>query len=185
MRNYRRPQQVTAAGVILRRGPQNAGMGAVSPVLVFDVDGVLNPYAATVCPPGYVEHGLFPGEEPVRLCPAHGAWISELAACFEVAWCTGWGDEANRVLAPILALPPFPVIQVPPAPFAPAAKVPAVAAFVADPPAVWIDDLLTPQARRWADRRSAATLLVDVDPTHGLRRPMIDQALAWASHLSP
>jgi hypothetical protein len=77
----------------------------------------------------------------------------------------------------------LPVIRLPPAPFAPAQKVPPVAAFVADRPAVWIDDLLTPQARRWADRHSAATLLVDVDPTHGLRRPMIDQALTWANRL--
>jgi hypothetical protein len=87
-------------------------MAAVPPVLVLDVDGVLNPYAATVCPPEYIE-------------------------------------------------------------------------FVADRPAVWIDDLLTPQARRWADRRGGATLLIDVDPTHGLQRPMVDQALAWASRLTP
>jgi hypothetical protein len=159
-------------------------MAAGSPVLVLDIDGVLNPYAAKVCPPGYVEHALFLGEEPVRLCPAHGSWITELAAHFELAWGSGWGGEANRLLAPILALPPFPVIELPPAPFAPAEKVPAIAAFVADRPAVWIDDLLTPRARQWAHRRSPATLLIDVDPNHGLQRPMIDQALTWATRLT-
>jgi hypothetical protein len=70
-------------------------MAAVSPVLVLDVDGVLNPYAAPVCPPAYVEHALFPGEEPVRLCLAHGGWISELAARFEVAWGTAWPAAAR------------------------------------------------------------------------------------------
>jgi hypothetical protein len=160
-------------------------MATVLPVLVLDIDGVLNPYAATVCPPGYIEHALFAGEQPVRLCPAHGAWISELATRFQVAWGTGWADEANRLLAPILALPPFPVIELPPAPFSPAQKVPAIAAFVTDRPTVWIDDLLTPQARQWAHHRSPATLLIDVDPHHGLQRPMIDQALTWATRLTP
>lgn len=160
-------------------------MVAASPVLVLDVDGVLNPYAAPVCPAGYTEHALFPGEEPVRLCRAHGDWIRQLVTRFEVAWCTGWGPEANRLLAPILALPRFPVITLPPAPFAPADKVPAVAAFVADRPVVWLDDLLTPEARRWAAGRSPATLLIDVDPAHGLRRSMIDRALSWATSLAP
>jgi hypothetical protein len=45
------------------------------PVLFLDVDGVLNPFGP-VCPPGFAEHDLFPGEEPVRVNPEHGtlAW---------------------------------------------------------------------------------------------------------------
>jgi hypothetical protein len=48
------------------------------PALLLDVDGVLNPYGAVTCPEGFTEHDLFPGEEPVRLCRAHGEWISKL-----------------------------------------------------------------------------------------------------------
>jgi hypothetical protein len=36
------------------------------PLLLLDVDGVLNPFAAPACPPGYTEHEFFPGEDPVR-----------------------------------------------------------------------------------------------------------------------
>jgi hypothetical protein len=42
------------------------------PLLLLDVDGVLNPFAAPACPPGYTGHELFPGEDLARLCPAHG-----------------------------------------------------------------------------------------------------------------
>jgi hypothetical protein len=42
------------------------------PALLLDVDGVINPYGTATCPAGFTEYDLFPGEEPVRLCPAHG-----------------------------------------------------------------------------------------------------------------
>jgi hypothetical protein len=58
------------------------------PALLLDVDGVLNPYGTVTCPEGFTEDGLFPGEEPVRLCPAHGEWITELRHVFDVAWAT-------------------------------------------------------------------------------------------------
>jgi hypothetical protein len=53
-------------------------------LLLLDVDGVLNPFASSVCPPGYQEFELFPEEEPVRLCAAHGDWLHELAARFQI-----------------------------------------------------------------------------------------------------
>jgi hypothetical protein len=42
------------------------------PALLLDVDGVLNPYDTAEYPAGFREYDLFPGEEPVRLCAAHG-----------------------------------------------------------------------------------------------------------------
>src|SRR5215813_8443794 len=53
------------------------------PALLLDVDGVLNPYGTVQCPVGFTEYSLFPGEEPVRLCLAHGEWISELRNVFD------------------------------------------------------------------------------------------------------
>ena len=70
------------------------------PALVLDVDGVLNPYGTVTCPEGFTEYDLFPGEEPVRLCPAHGERITELRNVFDVAWATAWNDDGNRLLAP-------------------------------------------------------------------------------------
>jgi hypothetical protein len=94
-------------------------------LLLLDADGVLNPYAAPCCPPGYTEHELFPGGEAVRVCAAHGRWLAELAARFQLAWATAWGAEANRLLAPLLEIPELPVIGFPPVPFHPRDKLPA------------------------------------------------------------
>lgn len=153
------------------------------PLLLLDVDGVLNPFGADQCPSGYEEFDFFPDEEPVRLCRAHAAWLRELGDRFEIAWATGWGAEANRLLAPVLQLPQLPVIGFPPIPFEPREKVPAVASYVGSRPAVWIDDALTPEARAWAEGRKAPTLLVDVDPAEGLTQAVVLRALAWAEDL--
>ena len=114
------------------------------PLLLLDVDGVLNPFAAPACPAGYHEYHLFPNEDPVRLCHAHGHWLQELAVRFEIVWATAWGADANRLLTPLLHLSKLPVIRFPPAPFEPYEKVPPIAAFVGKRPTVWIDDALTP-----------------------------------------
>lgn len=154
------------------------------PLLLLDVDGVLNPYAAPGCPAGYDEFAFFPGEEPVRLCEEHAKWLADLAGCFELAWATGWGHNANRLLAPFLGLPELPVVRFPPIPFQAHEKVPAIDRFTGARPAVWIDDALTPEAYAWAGDRTAPTLLIAADPAEGLVRPMIDDALRWAAALS-
>jgi hypothetical protein len=104
------------------------------PLLLLDVDGVLNPFAAAACPPGYTEHDFFPGEEPVRLCPTHGSWLAELATRFQIAWATAWGTDANRLLAPLLQIPDLPVIAFPPVPFHPRDKLPAITRYAGHRP---------------------------------------------------
>jgi hypothetical protein len=151
------------------------------PLLLLDVDGVLNPYAAAACPDGYAEYEFFAGEELVRLCPEHGGWLRELAVWYELTWATAWGAAANRLLAPLLRLPALPVIEFPPVPFEPRDKLPAVATFAADRPLAWIDDALAPEVRQWAAERHVPTLLIDVDPAMGLTRPVVDECLGWAS----
>lgn len=153
------------------------------PLLLLDVDGVLNPFAADACPPGYTEHALFPGEEPVRLCAAHRAWLRELAAPFDIVWATAWGAEANRLLAPLLSLPELPVISFPPVPFEPLEKLPAIRRFAGRRPLVWMDDVITAEATIWAARRRVSTLLIGADPAVGLTRAAIEQALQWADDL--
>ena len=150
------------------------------PLLLLDVDGVLNPYAAAVSPDGYQEFEFFPGEEPIRLCAEHGLWLRELAARFEIVWATAWGTDANRLLGPFLRLPELPFIRFPPPPFEPRDKLPAVISFAADRPLVWIDDALAPEVREWAARRPVPTFLIDVHPATGLTRPVIDDCLSWA-----
>jgi HAD domain in Swiss Army Knife RNA repair proteins len=156
-------------------------MSSGLPLFLLDVDGVLNPFAASACPPGYREYDFFPGEEPVRLCALHGPWLHELAARFQIVWATGWGANANRLLAPLLGLPDLPVIVFPPAPFHPMDKLPAVISFAGGQPLVWLDDMLTPQAHAWAAGRDVPTLLLRIDPAEGLTRAVIDRCLRWAA----
>ena len=63
------------------------------PALLLNVDGVLNPYDTVKCPAGFTEYDLFPGEEPVRLCPAHGEWISELGSTISTPQRPGHGGK--------------------------------------------------------------------------------------------
>lgn len=155
-------------------------MTASLPLLLLDVDGVLNPFAAPACPAGYTEHHFFPGEEPIRLCPAHGSWLQELATRFQIVWATAWGADANRLLAPLLRFPDLPVIPFPPVPFHPRDKLPAITRYAGHRSLAWIDDAHPPEAHAWAASRSTPTLLISIDPAEGLTRPAIDQALQWA-----
>ena len=152
------------------------------PLLLLDVDGVLNPFAAAAIPPGYTEHLLFPGEEPVRVCAEHGRWLVELAARFQLTWATAWGTEANRLLAPLLGLPDLPVIAFPPAPFHPRDKLLPVIRYAEDRPLIWLDDQFPPEAHEWAAARRVPAMLIDVDPAEGLTREVVNRALHWADN---
>jgi hypothetical protein len=152
------------------------------PLLLLDVDGVLNPYPN--CPSGFEEYEFFPADaEPVRLATVHGAWLHVLAERFALVWATAWGDDANRLLCPHFRLPAMPVVAFPPAPFDAAAKVPAIDAFVGDRAAAWVDDVVTLEAKRWAKERPHPTLIVHVDPSAGLTRTNVEELLSWAAAL--
>ena len=79
------------------------------PLLLIDVDGVLNPFAAKRCPAGYVEEQI--AGFPVRLRAADGPALLAYADRFELAWATTWEDQANTEIGPRIGLPPLPVIH--------------------------------------------------------------------------
>jgi hypothetical protein len=152
------------------------------PLALIDVDGVLNPYAAAACPPGYAEHDLFPGDvEPVRVCPDHGRLLGRLTARFDLVWATSWEDEANILLAPLIGLAPLPVIRCRVPGVGYHEKLPAIAAAVAERPLVWFDDLHSVTATAWAAGRAAPTALIHVDPAVGLTDEHVDHALDLAA----
>ena len=177
----RDPRHQRRRGPVLRPGRERPRPywtdAAARPAL--DVDGVLNPYGTVTCPAGFTEVDLFPGEEPVRLCPAHGLWITELRHVFDVAWATAWNDDANRLLAPLLGIAALPVVTMPPPPFQPCDKIPRSPGSPGSPRR--LDRRPPPaEARTWATGRPEPTLLIPVQPAVGLTRRAVDQALGWA-----
>lgn len=156
------------------------------PLLLVDVDGVLNPWQALRRPAGFTEH-FFPGSPRVWLSAAHGELLNSLAGAFELVWATAWEEDANTYLAPVLSLPPLPVIE-----FSGIqqrglvfAKLPAVIAAVGDRPCAWIDDQHGAEHRAWAAGRQAPTLILDIDPAVGLTAAVAGQLAAWAADLAP
>lgn len=154
------------------------------PVLLIDVDGVLNPWEAASCPAGFTELNLFPGEA-VWLSPAHGDLLKSLAPPFELVWATAWEHRANQFVAPVLHLPQLPVIEFPlggrDVYFR---KLPAVIEATGTRPAAWIDDVHHPDHHDWAASRGAPTLIIDVDPAVGLTTAHAAQLADWAAGLA-
>ena len=111
------------------------------PLLLLDVDGVLNPFRET--PEGYREYDLFTADdEPVRLSPRHGSgWENSRVRLRSYGHLRGARPPTNSS-ARSSAFSALPVIAFPPVPFEPREKVPAVATFTADRAAAWVDDIL-------------------------------------------
>ncbi|MBO0826116.1 MAG: hypothetical protein J2P28_03620 [Actinobacteria bacterium] len=153
------------------------------PILLIDVDGVLNPWLAPDCPPGFGFYDFFAGER-VLLSPAHGKLLNSLASQYELVWATAWEHRANQYIAPVLSLPQLPVIEFPlegrDAFFR---KLPAVMAAVGDRPCAWIDDEHRPDHHVWAELRGVPTLLIDIDPAEGLTSVVAAQLADWAASL--
>lgn len=137
-------------------------------LLLLDVDGPLNPYAAgPFRRSGYVPYHDSLGDRwriargihryrgyRVWLNPGHGAVLRSLAEETDLAlvWATAWQHAANRRVAPAIGLDPIPVIEFPPADAdvdeagrltwrtGGGWKWPAVTAYAAGTPLAWLDD---------------------------------------------
>jgi hypothetical protein len=156
-------------------------MTSARPLFLIDVDGVLNPFAARRCPPGFSEHQL--DGYRVYLAAAHGEWLRGLAADFELAWATTWERKANLLIGPLLGLPLLPVISIGRDDPGPSWKLPSVDRFVGERPFAWVDDDLFSDARAWAKKRSAPTLLLSADPAVGLTKAHVEKARRFAARL--
>ena len=153
------------------------------PVLLVDVDGVLNPWLADDCPDGYHEYSFFPGER-VLLSPDHGKLLASLTPAYELVWATAWEHRANRLISPVLSLPELPVIEFPLSGddvfFR---KLPAVVEAVGQRRCAWIDDAHQPDHYSWAERRGVPTLIIDIDPAEGLTGAVVVMLADWADGL--
>lgn len=156
----------------------------LKPLLLIDVDGVLNPFAARPpghLPPNFEAHQL--EGYRVLLNRKHGAWLSTLGQRFELVWATTWEEKADRLIAPRVGLPSgLPVITFPQDRQYGGWtwKLPAVIRFVGDRPLAWVDDDLGSDALRWGRQREVPTLLVEPDPGIGLTRAHIQRLERFA-----
>ncbi|MFI8103028.1 hypothetical protein [Streptomyces sp. NPDC086023] len=163
------------------------------PLLLIDVDGPLNPYAAkpTRRPEGYTTHRMRPtgwtDGRPLRvwLNPAHGPGLLALADRYELVWATTWMGEANDWIAPRLGLPELPFIRWPQmhgrAPRGTFWKTQYVLEYAAGRPFAWIDDDITDLDREYvAQLHPAHALLRYVDERVGLTAEDFAALAEWA-----
>jgi hypothetical protein len=150
------------------------------PLLLLDVDGVLQPLGRSV-PPGY--RRFTSPESDVVLCPAHGVWITELSGLFEVAWLTTWGRSANMTIGAVLGLPALPHVELGTLPRSGTRKLDAVQRFVRERPFAWVDDEIYEDAVAWASRRVTRTLLIRTAPYVGFTLAQVEQLKDFAHEL--
>lgn len=154
----------------------------MKPLILIDVDGPLNPWAAHPKPPNYRPFDIRDGwwrKLRVWLDPEHGDQLRRLAddTGAELAWATSWGHRANTEIGPRLGLPHLKVIE-----FHDEHgwKYPAVARYACERPLVWFDDDfgLHPERNREFvhKRRHLTTGLVHVDPRTGITAQHLGEA---------
>ncbi|MET7476747.1 hypothetical protein ABZT17_20565 [Streptomyces sp. NPDC005648] len=179
------------------------------PVLLVDVDGPLNPYAAKPHrrPVGYQTHRLLtprweaaerrrltewglPNKpvKPLRvwLNPDHGPALDALP--FELVWATTWEEEANAFVAPVLGLSELPFIRWPSPRPEPGGgvfwKTPEIVAWAKGRAFAWVDDEITAADRSWVEKHhDGPALLHRVDPRYGLVIDDFAALTAWATGL--
>ncbi|NUP50819.1 MAG: hypothetical protein HOW97_26445 [Catenulispora sp.] len=178
------------------------------PILLVDIDGPLNPYAAkpTRRPAGYSTfRWMTPywaeserrrldalGElrkrvRPLRvwLNPGHGPALTALP--YDLVWATSWEHAANEYVGPAIGLPELPVIEWVPGSESPRPadglfwKTPQIVEWARGRPFAWIDDLITERDADWVrEHHAGPALLHRIDPRIGLTAEDFATLAEWA-----
>jgi len=181
------------------RGVRGYGplMGGLEPLVLVDVDGVLNP--ATSRAAGYARHWVFPCGIAHRLLlnSQHGPMLEELAEVTgaELVWASYWKARANTWIAPRIGLPSLRFVPIPtrwgnawrlqarPAPGRWKAR--HVAAWTGQTPFVWLEDDASVASSLSEEPGLGRHLVVRVDPAIGLTEQHVAKARTWLTSLRP
>jgi hypothetical protein len=157
-----------------------------SPVVLLDVDGVLNPIKRAGR--GYRRHRAFLNGFTFRLWlnAAHGPMLRQLVTetGAELVWASYWCESANEWIAPRVGLPDLPFVPIPSRPEESqlslgAWKARHVADWVRERPFVWFEDEPDVTGCLRGESGIGAHLLVAVDPVTGLTEGHITLARSW------
>nr|WP_181768337.1 hypothetical protein [Streptomyces albidus (ex Kaewkla and Franco 2022)] len=176
-------------------------MQPTTPLLLLDVDGPLNPFAARwrLRPRGYTTHRFKPANwlarhaplpaedvRPLRvwLKPGHGAQLTALP--YDLVWATTWMHGANEHIGPVLGLPELPVIEwrelFTPGPQGAHWKLPQIVEWARGRPFAWVDDGITDDDKLYvSEHHDGPALLHWVDPGRGLRAKDFAALRSWAT----
>jgi hypothetical protein len=162
-------------------------MDASRPLVLVDVDGVLNPAASHSA--GYRRQWVFPHGlcHRMLLNPQHGPMLIELAEATgaELVWATYWRSRANTWIAPRIGLPSLRFVPIPsrfrlrdrPAPGGWKAR--HVAAWIGQTPFVWLEDDLNVADCLAQEPDLGRHLVVRIDPAQGLTGQHLSAARAF------
>ncbi|MFB9967573.1 HAD domain-containing protein [Sinosporangium siamense] len=160
------------------------------PLLLVDVDGVLNPLGRPTPDFRKYECHVEGQTYTVFLNSRHGTRLLSLAVetGSELVWATTWEHWANEWIAPRLSLPQLPVIKLPPnvrGQFGEMFKTPAIAEYVGRRPFVWFDDQVWAADEDYLRAHPGVGdfLLVQVDPRVGLTQTEFGYAREWLRRL--
>ena len=79
-----------------------AAMAENQPILLVDIDGVISPFMKPDDPwPSSYEWHRVEGQK-MLLSTIHGKWMHDLQESYDIAWASTWGDDAARLIGPII-----------------------------------------------------------------------------------
>ena len=157
------------------------------PILLIDIDGVISLFGFDHAQP---PAGRFEFVDGIAhfLSATAGEHLRELAAAFELAWCSGWEEKADEHLPAALGVPAsLPHVRFDRASGPPDAhwKLAAIDGFAGRSRALaWVDDAHDERCQAWAAARAAPTLLVATEPAVGLTQAHVGRLLGWAQSLA-
>lgn len=161
------------------------------PIVFLDIDGTLLPLG-----PGDRSHAV---DDPRawraqsnpllgKLHRAPSRALLQLGA--ELVWATAWGQDANEVVAPMLALGRLPVVDFDAAdelavPGGLHWKTASLVRYAAGRPFVWLDDEIRDLDQQWVETaHPGPALLHRVSPTPGLNEDDLAVVKAWVEEIA-